>query len=134
MLNKFKRLGPLLFFLLHPVFLVSVFALNFLGALGGSSALLLTGLVSVEAIYIVFFIRARLNKTVNRLRDMESEVLDMRENEMDMARMQRELIYAGHQIKSLQMDLDALKRGNGIKLSGGNGHQRRIHSSAVSHS
>jgi len=132
MFKIFRKFGPVLFFIIQPIILISVIALSSFGLISSQVALLLFSAISLEAIYIAFFIRARLNKAVNRLEDMESKVLGMRENEMDVSRMQRELIYAGHKIKTLQMDLYALKKTGSIKLSG-NGH-RRAHSPTVSHS
>ncbi len=133
MIKNLKKLKPFLFLLAHPIILASVFALKFLGVIGEPLALLLTGLVSIEAIYIAFFMKIKLNKTMDNLKEMQQEIQDIREDGESLARMQRELLYAGHQIKSLQMDLDVLKKANSIKISG-NGHSRRTHSQAVSHS
>ncbi|MBI2196624.1 hypothetical protein HYU45_03340 [Candidatus Daviesbacteria bacterium] len=126
MASNIKRYGPLLFLIIHPALLASVFALWFLRFISEQLALLLIGAVSLEAIYIASFIWVKLTRATRGLREMEKEIADMKEDAVDLARVQRELIYAGHQIKTLQMDLDSLKRGNGIKLSG-NGHHRRVH-------
>ena len=132
MANNIKKFGPLLFLLLHPVFLVSVFVFSFLGIMSEHLGLLLVGLLSLEAIYIASFLWVRLIKTTNHLKKVEKEMTDAKEDTVDLLRMQRELIYAGHQIKTLQMDLDALKKTNTFKLSG-NGH-RRTHSQPLPHS
>lgn len=132
MANNIKKFGPLLFLLFHPFFLISVFVLKFMEIINEHLAILLIGALSLEAIYLASFIWAKLARTANYLREVEKEMADLREDTADMPRMQRELIYAGHQIKTLQMDLDALKKTGSIKLTG-NGH-RRSHPPAMSHS
>lgn len=132
MVSNIKKFSPILFLLFHPVLLGAVFALWIFGFITEYLALLLIGALSLEAIYIASFIWVKLVRTTGHVREMEKEMVGVKEDMADLLRMQRELIYAGHQIKTLQMDLDALKKA-GIKLSG-NGHHRRTHSQAVSHS
>ncbi|GEM_PF-2149778 len=132
MIKNLKKFRLFLFLVAHPIILASVFALKFLGVIGEPLTLLLTGLVSIEAIYIAFFMKIKLNKTVGNFKEMQQEIQDVREDGESLARMRRELIYAGHQIKSLQVDLDTLKKANSIKLSGSS-HSGRSHSPAVSH-
>lgn len=127
MLNNLRKSGPILFFIIQPVILLSVIFLSLFGLISSHLGLLFFGAISLEAIYIAFFIRMKLSKTVSFLKAMESQMSEIKEDTLHAVKLQRELIYAGHQIKTLQMDLDALKKGNGIKLSGNNGHSRRIH-------
>ncbi|MDO8577185.1 MAG: hypothetical protein Q7R82_02465 [Candidatus Daviesbacteria bacterium] len=122
-----------LFLTIHAVILISIFTLRFFGFSTDHLLAAAAALISLEAIYVAFFIRSKANKTECSLRDMEKEIAQFREDTRDAVRAHREILYAGHQIKTLQMDLDVLKKTNSIKLSG-NGHSRRIHSQAASHS
>ncbi len=125
MLKNFNKFRTLLFLLIHPVFLVLVFFLGFFGIITEYLAFLLMGALSLEAIYIASFMGVKLRRTVGNLKTIEEEMTAIKEDTTSFLRMQRELIYAGHQIKTLRTELDAIKKGNGIKLSGhghSNGH------------
>lgn len=126
MLSNLRRIGPILFFIIQPVILIAAIALSFFGLISGHLALLFFAAVSLEAISIAFFLRAKLNKTVNYLKEIGKDMMEIKEDSMELMRMKRELIYAGHQIKTLHMDLEALKKGSNLKLPG-NGHHRRVH-------
>lgn len=125
MTKYFSKFGPILFFIIQPLLLITVATLSFFGMISGPLALLFFGAVSLEAIYIAFFIRMKLNKTVNFLKLMEEQMREIKAETLDTVRMHRELIYAGHRIKTLQMDLEAVKKGTGVKITAT--HPRRIH-------
>jgi hypothetical protein len=124
MLNNFRKLGPILFFIIQPAILLTVIALSLFGIISSQLGLLFFGAISLEAIYIAFFIRMRLSKTASFLKEMCLQIDEVKDEALHAARLQRELIYAGHQIKTLQMDLEALKKGNPKHFGG---HSRRIH-------
>lgn len=133
MTNNIKKFSTLFFLLFQPVFLASVLVLRAFGLISEYLALILIGALSLEAIYLASFIWVKLARTTSHIREMKKEMVDAKEDMADLLRMQRESIYVGHQIKTLQMDLDNLKKTGTIKLSG-NGHSRRPHPPTVSHS
>lgn len=86
--------------------------------------------MSLEAIYVALFTKAMTKRVAGNLKEMEKEIGQIRNEAYEATKLQRSLIYAGHQIKTIQGDLDLLKRG--LK-SNGNGHHRRPHQ-IISHS
>ncbi len=125
MIKKISKFGPILFFIIQPVILLSMITLTLFGRISSQVGLLFFGAISLEAIYIAFFIRMKLNRSVHLLNEVERQLAQVKEDALHAVRMQREVIYAGHQIKTLQMDLEALKKG--IPKLSGSGHSRRIH-------
>ena len=103
MIKNLGKFGLLLFLLAHPAILVAVFVFIFLGIINWHLALLFTGMIAFEAVSIAFLMRIKLNKTIFNLGEMENKIQDLKEDADVLARMQRELIYAGHQIKTLQL-------------------------------
>lgn len=91
----------------------------------------MAALMSIEAIYVSLFTKAAVNKASGKLMGMEKEIAKIREDASDAAKLHQALIYAGHQIKTIQQELDFLKK-QGVKLNG-NGHHRRSHQ-IISHS
>lgn len=59
---------------LHTVFFVCVFGLTFFGVALGQVLLVLTTLLSIEAIYLALFIQMTVNKTTDSLEEVEEDI------------------------------------------------------------
>ena len=128
MLNR-----TLVFLIFHAIILTSIFALRYLGFATDHILIIAAALMSLEAIYLALFTKALVNKATGSLKEIKSEMAQIREDALETVKMQRALLYVGHQIKTIQSDLDVLKKRNELKSSG-NGHHRRPQGPIVSHS
>lgn len=115
-----------IFLIIHVIVLFSIFALRALGVATDYILVTAVAVMSIETIYMALFTKAVVNKTSDSLNEIKREMAQIREDAYDTAKLQRALIYAGHQIKTIQGDLDLLKKGSQFK-SNGNGHHRRAH-------
>jgi len=125
MLNKTS-----VFLIIHAVILISVFTLRFMGIAPDYILIAVAAVMSLEAIYVALFTKAVAKRAASNLKEMAKEMAQIREEAYEATKLHRSLIYAGHQIKTIQGDLDLLKRG--LKPNG-NGH-RRPHHPLISHS
>lgn len=128
MLNR-----ALVFLIFHAIILTSIFTLRYLGFATDHILIIAAALMSLEAIYLALFTKAIVNKVAGSLKEIERGMTQIREDALETVKIQRALLYAGHQIKTIQLDLDALKKRNELKSSG-NGHHRRLQAPIVSHS
>lgn len=126
MINK-----NLIFFISNIFIIALIFTLRFLGLASDYLLTAVATVLSIEAIYVALFTKAAVNKTSGKLMGMEKEIEKIREDASETAKLHQALIYAGHQIKTIQADMDFLKK-QGLKTNG-NGH-RRIHHPLISHS
>lgn len=115
--NKF------VFLLVHVIIFALLFALRFFGIASDIILVIAASVIAMEAIYMAVFTKEAAVKASAQLREAVSETV----------KLERALLYAGHQIKNIQQELDILKKRGDFK-SNGNGHQRRIHHPIVSHS
>lgn len=118
MLNK-----KIVFLLIHAVIFVSLFALRFLGIAADIILVVAASVIAMEAIYMAVLTKEAAVKASSQLREAVSETV----------KLERALLYAGHQIKNIQQELDILKKRSDFK-SNGNGHQKRMHHPIISHS
>lgn len=120
------------FLILHAAILSFIFIFRVLGIAADYVLVAVAAVVSLEAIYVALFTKSVVNKTSCSLREMEKEMSQIREDAFESAKLQRTLIYAGHQIKTIQGDLDILKRKLDFKSNGST--TKRNHYPLISHS
>lgn len=118
---------------IHAGVVAIVVILKFLGIASDQILLITVGLISLEALSLVFINRLRVNKALMRLKEIEMQIADDKEEAVDSERIHRELLYYGHQLKTMQAEIDALRKNNMFKSSG-NGHQKRTNIRLISHS
>lgn len=111
------------FLLVHAVILTSLFVLKFLGIAADIILVVAASVIAMEAVYMAVFTKEAAVKASSQLREAASETV----------KLERALLYAGHQIKNIQSELDVLKRKADFK-SNGNSHQKRMHHPIISHS
>lgn len=121
------------FLLVHAVIFALLFALRFFGIAADIILVIAASVIAMEAIYMAVFTKEAAIKAFGTVKEMEAEMIQLRETASETVKLQRALLYAGHQIKNIQLLLDILKKRGDFKTNG-NGHQRRIHHPMVSHS
>lgn len=108
----------------HTVFFAGVFALRYLGVATDQILLILTTAVSLEAIYLAIFIQMTVNRNTQSLEEVEEDIEDIQEDATEEEEAHRVLLHIGHQMRTIQHDLNTLKK-SGILKPFGNGH--RVH-------
>lgn len=125
--KKVGRFGIVSFLIIHTTVLAGIFALRYLG-FATDLILVIAGVaISLEAIYLSFFAMTRVNKTVDTLKEIERGMTEFHEDALEIVKIHRALLYIGHQIKTIQTDLDGFKKSSVLKAPG-NGHYKRAHS------
>ncbi len=114
-----------IFLLIHAGILVSLFIMRFFGVAADTILVVTAAVISMEAIYMAVFTKEATGKACQGVKDMEAEMIALRETASETIKLQRTLLYAGHQIKNIQSELDVLKKRSFFK-SNGNGHQKRV--------
>lgn len=127
MLNKTR-----VFLLVHVVILALLFTFRFLGIAADIILMAAAAIIAMEAIYMAVFTKEAAGAACRSAREMEADINQLKEAASETVKLHRALIYAGHQIKNVQQELDFLKRKGEFK--NGNGHSRRLHHPLISHS
>lgn len=66
--------------LIHTVFFIGIFALRFLGVNSSDVMLILTTIVSLEAIYLSIFIQMTVNRHSEELEEVSEDIEEIQEN------------------------------------------------------
>lgn len=119
MLNRTR-----VFLLVHVFILALLFSMKFLGVTTDVILLSVIALIAMESIYMAVFTKEATGKACQGVKEMAEEMAICKEAASETIKLQRALLYTGHQIKNIQGDLDVLKRKADYKLNG-NGHHRR---------
>ena len=64
----------------HTVFFIAIFALRFFGVSSSDILLLLTTIVSLEAIYLSIFIQMTVNKHAEELEEVSEDIEEIQED------------------------------------------------------
>lgn len=99
-----------------------VFALQLFGVTTNSTLMVLAAVISLEVIYLSFFIQTSVNNNTQSLKEMEKYIENINQDEEKSYNV---LIYIEHQLKAMQQELNALKRGSILKANG-NGHLPKL--------
>ncbi len=108
--------------IIHTVMFMGIFALRYFGVTTDYILLILTTAVSLEAIYLSIFIQMSVNRATESLEEVEEDIEDIQEDATEEEEAHKVLIHIGQQMKTIQHDLDALKKSGLLKASG-NGHR-----------
>ena len=101
--------------ILHTLLFVGIFALRFIGVTTDYILLGLTTAVSLEAIYLSIFIQMTVNRNTESLEEVEEDIEDIQEDVVEEEAAHKMLIHIGQQMKSIQHDLDILRKSGIIK-------------------
>lgn len=66
--------------IVHTIFFIGIFGLRFLGVSGADVMLILTTLVSLEAIYLSIFIQMTVNKHTEELEEVSEDIEEISED------------------------------------------------------
>lgn len=116
--------GTPLSLIIHTLIFAGIFALRRIGWTTGDILLALTTAVSLEAIYLAIFIQMTVNRNTESLEEVEEDIEGIQEDATEEEEAHRVLIHIGQEMRTIQQELDILKK-SGVLKTNGNGH--RIH-------
>lgn len=103
--------------ILHTLVFIGIFSLKYFGVNTDYLLLVLTTAVSLEAIYLSIFIQMSVNRSIESLEEVEEDIEDIQEDVTGEEEAHKVLIHIGRQIKTIQQDLDALRKSGILKSS-----------------
>ena len=106
--------------IIHTLFFVGIFALRRFGVTTDYLLLILTTVVSLEAIYLSIFIQMTVNRNTESLEEVEENIEDIQEEVDEDEKSNKVLLHIIQQMKTIQHDLDNLKKSGALKSSNGN--------------
>jgi methyl-accepting chemotaxis protein len=96
----------------HSIFFVGIFVLYFFGFSIDKILLILTTLVSLEAIYMAIFIQISVNRTNESLEEVEADVAEIQEDveeiQEDVGELQEDVEDLGENVEEIQGDIDEI--------------------------
>ena len=92
--------------LLHTIFFGGIFILRFFGVASSEILLVLTTIVSLEAIYLSIFIQMTVNKHAEELEDVS---LDIDEIQKDVDEIQEDVEGIEKDVDEIQKDVDEIQ-------------------------
>ncbi|MBI2020633.1 DUF1003 domain-containing protein [Candidatus Daviesbacteria bacterium] len=107
----------------HTLLFMGIPALGFFGFELRSILLMFTTWLSIEAIYLAIFIQMSVNRNTESLEEVEEDIEDIQEEASEEEEAHKVLIHIGQQMKSIQHEIDVLKR-SGVLKHNGNGHRK----------
>jgi len=90
---------------LHTIFFVGIFLLHFLGIAFGDILLVLTTIVSLEAIYLSIFIQMTVNKHSEDLEEVSEDIEEIQE---DVGEIQEDVDAIQEDVGELQEDIEEI--------------------------
>ena len=105
--------------IIHTLLFAGIFSLRYFGLTTDYILLILTTAVSLEAIYLSIFIQMSVNRATESLEEVEEDIEGIQEDVDDDEEAHKVLIHIGQQMKSIQQDLDYLRRSGVLKTPGG---------------
>ena len=117
--------------IIHTLLFAGIFTLRKFGITTDYLLLILTTVVSLEAIYLSIFIQMTVNRNTESLEEVEEDIEGIQEDVDEDEQNHKVLIHIVQQMKSIQQELDTLKKSGALKSSGngngnGNGNASRI--------
>ncbi len=117
-MNKFKELlekysmkitegiGSVPSLLIHTLFFISIFTLALLGVSFDKIMLVLTTIVSLEAIYLSIFIQLTINRTTAQLHAVEKDIEEISE---DIEEIQEDVEEIQEDVEDIQEDVEDIQ-------------------------
>lgn len=104
----------------HSFLFVGIPALGLLGFDLRTVLLIFTTWLSIEAIYLAIFIQMTVNRNTESLEEVEEDIEDIQEDVDEGEKAAKVLIHIGQQMRTIQHELDILKKSGLLKST--NGH------------
>jgi uncharacterized protein YoxC len=110
-----ESIGTVQSVVLHSIFFVGIFALYFFGFSIESILLILTTVVSLEAIYLAIFIQMTINRNTESLKEVEKDVDEIQDDvdeiQKDVDEIQEDVEDIGEDVDDLSKDIDEIQEG-----------------------
>jgi len=97
--------GTPLSILIHTLFFIGIFGLRFLGVSTDSILLILTTIVSLEAIYLAIFIQMTVNRSMESLAEVEDDIESIEEEVKELGDDVEDI---HEEVKGLEQDMDKI--------------------------
>lgn len=101
------RIGSKSSLIIHTIFFVSSFLMVFLGVSMEKVLLVVTTLVSLEAIYLAIFIQMAVNRNTESLEEVEENIDEIQE---DVQGMEKDIDEIQEDIDEIQEDVDEIEK------------------------
>jgi len=92
--------------IIHTIFFIGVFALRFLGVATSDILLILTTIVSLEAIYLSILIQITVNKQAEELEEVSE---DIEEIQQDVDEIQKDVDEIQEDVEGIQEDVEDIQ-------------------------
>ena len=117
-----KLIGSPLSLLLHTIVFAGFLFFRYIGVINNAVLLILAAAACLEAIYMVIFVQMITKNNTKTLGEIQKKMETMQQEEEDAHKLLINMLHMAHQMKTLQSDINALKK-TGILKSSGNGHR-----------
>lgn len=105
--------------LIHTLFFIGMFATLFFGWTLDEMLLMLTTILSIEAIYLALFIQMSLNKTTENLENVEEDIEIIHKSDklddIQDEKIEKTLLTIHERIQRIQTDLESIGKQNRSK-------------------
>lgn len=119
-----KWIGNPTSLIVHVVVIGGLLLLRSFGVITSSILAALTTIAALEAIFLVIFLQMQVNKNYKNACLMQKKIAEIQSEETETHKLMVNVLHIAHQMKSIQQDLDTLKRGKALKNLTGT---QRIH-------
>lgn len=117
-----RLIGSPLSLLLHTLIFGGFLFLRYLGVINNAVLLVLAAAACLEAIYMVIFVQMITKNNTKTLGEIQKKMETMQQEEEDAHKLLINMLHMAHQMKTIQSDINALKKA-GILKSSGNSHR-----------
>lgn len=104
--NFTKWIGSRASVVAHTIFFMVMFCLAFLGVNVNTVLLVLTTVVSLEAIYLSIFIQMTVNQNTESLEDVEEDIEEIAE---EVTEISEDIDEIQHDVDEIQVDVDEIQ-------------------------
>lgn len=126
--NLVKWVGTPYSIIFHTLVFMAIPALGFFGVDLRILLLIFTTWLSIEAIYLAIFIQMSVNRNTESLEEVEEDIESIQEDVDEEEAAHQVLIHIGQQMRSIQHDLDYLRKSGILKTNGnGRSHSPKAH-------
>ncbi len=109
-----RWLGSTQSLVVHTVFFVAIFFLYFLGIDLQKILIIVTTIVSYEAIYLSIFIQMSVNRNTRQLREVSKDVEEIQEDveeiQEDVEKIEKDVDEIQEDVEEIQVDVDEIQK------------------------
>lgn len=121
-----KCIGSSFSLFLHTLAFGGFFVLRYFGVAGDYIFLLLITAVCLEAIYLIIFIQMVVRNNTNSLVMVQGNIEEIKHDEEEAQKLMVSLLHLTHQIKTIQHDIEDLKKSNILKRTTRNAQRIQV--------